>query len=155
MVYPRRRKARLSFRVDLWVHFSPEIGSPAVASRAVPPAPRGVRDFFFEAEASATGSADAAGLQGLGVCQFPQASANGRAAQPGNRGQSRDAATTALQCKDGGDPPARHFVGQGEELVQGGVVLGDIPLGVFAALEAVQTCGVRPSPFGVMTGLPV
>jgi hypothetical protein len=70
------------------------------------------------------------------MCQFLRAPANGRAAQSGDRGQSRDAATTALQCEDGGDPPARRFVGQGEELVQGGVVLGDIPLGMFAALEA-------------------
>jgi hypothetical protein len=68
--------------------------------------------------------------------QFPQAPANGCAAEPGDRGQSRDAATTALQCEDGGEQPASHFVGQGEELVQGGVLLGDIPLGMFAALEA-------------------
>jgi hypothetical protein len=68
--------------------------------------------------------------------QFPQAAANGRAAQPGDRGQSRDAATTALHCKDGGDQPTSRFVGEGEELVQGGVLLGDIPLGVFAALGA-------------------
>jgi hypothetical protein len=68
--------------------------------------------------------------------QFPQAPANGCAAQPGDRGQPRDAATTALQGEDGGDQPASHLVGQGEELVQGGVLLGDIPLGMFAALEA-------------------
>ena len=68
--------------------------------------------------------------------QFPQAPANGRAAQPGDRGQSRDAATTALQCEDSGNPPTRRFVGEGEEVVQGGVLWGDIPLGVFAALGA-------------------
>ena len=67
--------------------------------------------------------------------QFPQAPANGRAAQPSDRGQSRDAATTALLCEDSGYQPTRRFVGAGEEVVQGGVLLGDIPLGVFAALE--------------------
>jgi hypothetical protein len=68
--------------------------------------------------------------------QFPQAPANGRAAQPGDRGQSRDAATTALLGEDSGDQSASRFVGEGEELVQGGVLLGNIPLGVFAALGA-------------------
>ena len=68
--------------------------------------------------------------------QIPQAPANGRAAQPADRGQPRDAATTALLCEDGGDQPTSRFVGEGEELVQGGVLLGDIPLGVFAALGA-------------------
>jgi hypothetical protein len=66
--------------------------------------------------------------------QFPQAPANGRAAQPGDRGQSRDAATTALLGEDGGDQPTSHFAGEGEELVQGGVSLGNIPLRVFTAL---------------------
>ena len=70
------------------------------------------------------------------MCQFPQAPANGRAAQPGDRGQSRDAATTALLCEDSGYQPTRRFVGEGKEVVQGGVLLGDIPLGVFAALGA-------------------
>jgi hypothetical protein len=70
------------------------------------------------------------------MCQFPQAPANGRAAQPGDRGQSRDAATTALPCQDSGYQPTRRFVGEGEEVVQGGVLLGHIPLGVFAALGA-------------------
>jgi hypothetical protein len=68
--------------------------------------------------------------------QFPQAPANGRAAQPGDRGQSRETATTALQCEDGGDQPTSRFIGEGEELVQGGVLWGDIPLGMFAAVEA-------------------
>ena len=68
--------------------------------------------------------------------QIPQAPANGRAAQPADRGQPRDAATTALLCEEGGDQPTSRFVGEGEVLVQGGVLLGDIPLGVFAAPEA-------------------
>ena len=70
------------------------------------------------------------------MCQFPQAPAHGRAAQPGDRGQSRDAATTALLGEDGGGQPTSPFVGEGEELVQGGVLLGNIPLRVFAALGA-------------------
>jgi hypothetical protein len=68
--------------------------------------------------------------------QFPQAAANGRAAQSGDRGQSRDAATTALLCENGGDQPTSRFTREGEELVEGGVLLGDIPLGVFAAVGA-------------------
>jgi hypothetical protein len=68
--------------------------------------------------------------------QIPQAPANGSAAQPGDRGQPRDAATTALLCEDGSDQPTSRFVGEGEELVQGSVLLGDIPLRVFAALWA-------------------
>jgi hypothetical protein len=80
--------------------------------------------------------ADAACLQGLGMRQFPQSATNGRAAQPGDRGQSRDAATTALHGKDGGDQPTSRFVREGEELVQDGVLLGDMPLRVFAALGA-------------------
>ena len=66
--------------------------------------------------------------------QFPQAAANGRAAQPGDRGQSHDAATTVLYGKDGDDQSTSRFVGEGEELVQDGMFLGDIPLGIFAAL---------------------
>jgi hypothetical protein len=68
--------------------------------------------------------------------QFPQASANGRAAQPGDRGQSRDAATTALLGEDRGDQPTSPFVREGEELVEGGVLLSNVPLRVFAALRA-------------------
>ena len=85
--------------------------------------------IFFEAWAPATGSADAAGLQGLGLRQIPQAPAKGRAAQPGDRGQPRDAATTALVCEDGGDQPTSRVVGEGEELVQGGVLFSGAPLG--------------------------
>jgi hypothetical protein len=96
------------------------------------------RGFFFEAEAPATGSADATSLQDLGMRQFPHAAANGRAAQSGDRGQSRDAATTALLCENGGDQPTSRFTREGEELVEGGVLLGDIPLGVFA-----QYCSAR------------
>lgn len=68
--------------------------------------------------------------------QFPQAAANGRATQPGDRRQSRYTATTALLCEDGGDQPTGRFISEGEELVQGGVSLGDIPLRVFAAFGA-------------------
>ena len=100
---------------------------------------------MFEAGSSATGSADAARLQDLGMRQFPQAPANGRAAQPGDRGQSRDAATTALQSEDSGNPPTRRFVGEGEEVVQGGVLLGDIPLGVLLWRLSVRGEVYRPA----------
>jgi hypothetical protein len=122
--------------VDLWVHFSPEIGSPAVASRSRPSSAGTRPGLFFEAGAPAAGPADAASLQDLGMLQFPQAPANGRAAQPGDQGQPREAATTGLQCEGGGDQPTTPFVGEGEELVQGGVLPGDSRLGMFAALGA-------------------
>jgi hypothetical protein len=70
------------------------------------------------------------------MCQFPQAPANGCAAHPGDRGQSRDAATTTLLCEDSRDQPTSRLVGEGEELVQCGVLLGDLPLGMFAASGA-------------------
>jgi hypothetical protein len=77
------------------------------------------------------------------MLQFPQTPANGRAAQPGDKGQSRDAATAVLVREGGRDQPTSPFVGEGKQLVQGGVLLGDIPLRVFTAQGAGT--GVRSS----------
>jgi len=70
------------------------------------------------------------------MLQFPQASPNGRAAQPGDPGQPCDAATTTLEREGGRDQATSPFVGAGEELVQDGVSLGDSPPRGFIALRA-------------------
>jgi hypothetical protein len=70
------------------------------------------------------------------MLQLPQATANGHAAQPSDKGQLRNAAATVLVCEGRRDQPAGSFVGEDEELVQRRVLPGDSPLRVFAALGA-------------------
>src|SRR5262249_7907102 len=134
---PRWRRAPHSLRIDLCVHLTPDIGSPATASRSrSSKATRMCGHFFFDPLSAATGSADTPCGTLVGVGQLALAPPDGISAQAGDAGETGDAASALLLGQQANDQAPALLVQGSDQVVQGAMLLGRGPIGLTATARA-------------------
>src|SRR5438105_4808910 len=130
----RRRRALRTLRSERCVHFFPETGSPAVASRSSSSKVLRIEGLFFHPRPARSRPPDPSRHYPWGLVQFATTAQDAGATHPGDTSQQGDTAAATLPRQQTDEQPTISLVGGSHQAIDGPMLMRHLAVGVALAV---------------------